>query len=169
MGTVEGDRVRLGSVFDEVAYLYDLARPKYPNEIFEDLFAFTRLDSYSCFIEVGCGTGQASVPIAQRARGLIGIEPGPNLSEIARWHLDPYPGSFVITQTFESFQPAGAKFDALVAATCWHWIDPNIRYAKAHECLKRSGFLCIFRNTGVLRFNTRAGRYQVSVASSTAG
>lgn len=41
--SVDADRARLRLTFEEVAELYDLARPLYPAELFDDLVALTAL------------------------------------------------------------------------------------------------------------------------------
>jgi hypothetical protein len=38
---------------------------------------------------------------------------------------------------------AGA-FDLVYAATAWHWVDPSIRYEKAHDLLRAGGHLAFW-------------------------
>ncbi len=46
---------------------------------------------------------------------------------------------------FEEWQPGpGPYFDLVFAATAWHWIDPDVRYAKAWEVLKPNGHLAFW-------------------------
>jgi SAM-dependent methyltransferase len=58
----------LRDTFDEAPELYDRVRPGYPEAVFEDLTTLARLRPGSRVLELGCGTGQATVPLA--ARGL---------------------------------------------------------------------------------------------------
>ena len=57
----------LRATFEEVPELYDRARPNYPPQIFDDLVALAELPERARLVEIGCGTGQATLPLA-RAR-----------------------------------------------------------------------------------------------------
>ena len=52
--------------FDAAAQLYDEVRPRYPEEIVEHIIAFAALPVHARVLEVGCGTGQMTLPFAQR-------------------------------------------------------------------------------------------------------
>jgi hypothetical protein len=41
----------------------DRVRPGYPEQLFNDLFTLGRLRSGSAVAEIGCGTGQATLPV----------------------------------------------------------------------------------------------------------
>jgi SAM-dependent methyltransferase len=60
------ERDRLRTTFDEAASIYDEVRPGYPKELFEDIFSLSRIPAGGRIPEIGCGTGQASVPFARR-------------------------------------------------------------------------------------------------------
>ena len=49
---------------DQVAELYDRARPDYPTEVFDDLVALAQLPDRARVVEIGCGTGQGTRPLA---------------------------------------------------------------------------------------------------------
>ncbi|RDI49406.1 methyltransferase family protein [Nocardia mexicana] len=46
--------------------------------------------------------------------------------------------------TFEDWDPAGRDFDAVVAGTAWHWVDPVVGAAKAARVLRPGGRLAVF-------------------------
>jgi SAM-dependent methyltransferase len=52
--------------FDDAAQLYDEVRPRYPEPIVEQIIAFAALPAHGRIFEVGCGTGQMTLPFAQR-------------------------------------------------------------------------------------------------------
>jgi ubiquinone/menaquinone biosynthesis C-methylase UbiE len=52
------NRIRRRTSFDDVAELYDKARPAYPTELIDDLVDLSSLSKESRVLEVGCGTGQ---------------------------------------------------------------------------------------------------------------
>jgi len=60
--TEETRRRRLRATFEEVPELYYAARPLYPRQVFDDLVELTSLDAGSRVLEIGPGTGQATLP-----------------------------------------------------------------------------------------------------------
>ena len=61
-----GDRLQLRSTFDSAAALYDRARPQYPTQLLDALISHTGLRSADRVLKVGCATGIATRPLAER-------------------------------------------------------------------------------------------------------
>lgn len=135
-------RTLRAQTFDEVADLYDQARPDHPEQLFDDLFALAEISpEKSRILEIGCGTGQASRPLARRGCRVVCLEPGPNLVRIARRNMAEFPRVTIVNSRFEDFDEAGPPFDMVLAVTSWHWIDPQVRYKKAASVLRPGGVL----------------------------
>jgi SAM-dependent methyltransferase len=141
----------LGRVFNEVPEIYDRVRPGYPPELFADLADLDGLGPGSSVLEVGAGTGHATAPLAALGCTVTALEPGAKLAALARRKLANYPGVTVETVSFEDWDAAGARFDAVVAASSWHWVDPAIGWRKAHDVLKPGGRLALLGNVVVHR------------------
>lgn len=129
--------------FDSAAERYDRVRPGYPADLFGDLVALAGLEAGSRILEIGCGTGQATRPLAERGYQVIAVELGPELAAIARQKLDAYPNVKVVVAGFEDWALPPEPFDAVVSATAFHWVDPEIRVTKAAEALRPGGSLAI--------------------------
>jgi SAM-dependent methyltransferase len=129
--------------FNEVAALYDAARPRYPDTILDDLVALTGIQPGDRVLEIGCGTGQITVPLADRGLCITALEPGADLAAIARSKLAAYPGAGVVESRFEDYELPREPFDLVVSATAFHWVDPAIRVAKAARALQPGGYLAI--------------------------
>jgi SAM-dependent methyltransferase len=140
---IEADRDKLRRTFDKDAALYDKARPEYPDQIFDDLFALGGSERDAAVLEVGCGTGQATRQLARRGCRVVCVELGENLAAVARRNLASFPRVEVLTSAFESWEPRDSLFDMVFAATSWHWLDPDLRYEKAARVLKPGGILAI--------------------------
>jgi SAM-dependent methyltransferase len=130
-------------MFEQVPELYDSARPSYPPELFDDLAVLAQLQERSRLLEIGCGPGKATVPLAEHGYEITCVELGANLAGVARRNLARFPKVEVINADFESWQAERAEFDAVVAFTAFHWIAPEVRYAKPAELLRERGKLAV--------------------------
>jgi SAM-dependent methyltransferase len=145
------ERRHLGLVFDEVPDLYDRVRPTYPDELFADLVAVTGLDERSAVLEVGCGTGQATRSLAGLGCSVTAVEPGTGMANLARQRLAGSPNVDVETSSFEAWADQGRRFDVLVAASSWHWVDPSVGWRRAHDVLRPGGWMAVLGNVVVRR------------------
>lgn len=145
MGFVEDDQKRhsLRTGFDRAAEAYQRTRPVCPPQLFDDLIDLAGLEAGDRVVEIGCGTGQATVPLAERGLAVTGIELGAELAAIARRRLTKFPAAEVVTCSFEDWQPQGATFDAVVAVNSLHWIDPRLRYTKPYGLLRSGGAMAV--------------------------
>lgn len=130
-------------MFNEVPELYDRVRPTYPAALFTDLVAIAGVDERSSVLEVGCGSGQATRPLAALGCTVFAVEPGAELAELARQRLVDLPNVAVETSTFEAWDSHDRHFDLLVAASSWHWIDPSVSWRRAHEVLRPQGWMAL--------------------------
>jgi SAM-dependent methyltransferase len=135
------DRERRRSTFDEAAELYDRTRPGYPAALFEDLARLAGVGPGCRVLEVGPGTGQATVPLAERGCRIVAVELGEHLAAVARRRLARFPAVQVVTAAFEDWPLPAEPFDLVLAATAFHWIDPAVRVAKAADALRPGGAL----------------------------
>ncbi|MCO5975076.1 class I SAM-dependent methyltransferase [Actinoallomurus soli] len=136
---------RLRGTFDRVASRYQAARPEYPAGLYADLLAMTGLRPPARLLEVGCGPGKATLPLARMGFSITAVELGPALAAEARRRLAEFPDSSVITSSFEEWRPPpDARFDLAYAATAWRWVDPDAKYAKAADLLPRCGHLAVW-------------------------
>jgi SAM-dependent methyltransferase len=139
----DDDRVRLRETFDAAAERYDRARPGYPAAMFDDLADLAGIGPGCRVLEIGCGTGQATVPLAARGCQVIAVELGADLAAVARGNLARFPAVEVVAAAFEEWPLPAVPFDVVIAATAWHWLDPAVRVAKAAQALRPGGGLAV--------------------------
>jgi SAM-dependent methyltransferase len=132
--------VALRETFEQDPELYDRVRPGYPAELFDDL---ARLAPGSRVLEIGCGTGQATVALARRGYEIVAVELGAGLAAVARRNLAAFPAVTVVNADFESWPLPGEPFDIVFAATSFHWIDPDVRMRKSAAALRPGGALAV--------------------------
>jgi SAM-dependent methyltransferase len=133
MTSLDEQRLAFGSV----AELYHRARPSYPAAAIDDVLAHGRLVPGDRVLEVGAGTGKATVLLAERGLRVLALEPSASMAAIARGTC---PEAEVVEAEFERWE-AAVGFPALVSVQAWHWIDPAVRYQHAHAALQPGGSL----------------------------
>ena len=144
-------RDRLKVTFESIAERYHAARPDYPVELFDELIIAANLPAGARLLEVGCGTGKATIPLAERGFKITALELGAQLAATARRNLAGYDLVKVVQQPFETWRPrVGERFDLVFSATAWHWIDPAVGYERAWHALRPGGYLAIWTASHVL-------------------
>jgi cyclopropane fatty-acyl-phospholipid synthase-like methyltransferase len=133
----------LRRTFDHQAFLYDKARPHYPLDLFDMIIEVTGIKAGDHLLEIGPGTGQATQPFAARGFRITGVELGEHLAVVARHRLRHYPDIDIITGAFETAELPLHEFELAYSATAFHWIKPEVKFAKTHELLVPGGYLAI--------------------------
>jgi SAM-dependent methyltransferase len=89
------------------------------------------------------GTGIVARQLQTAGCSVIGVDVDARMAASARRR-----GVEVEVAPFETWEPAGRVFDAVVAGQTWHWVDPVAGTAKAAEVLRPRGRLAVFWNRG---------------------
>jgi SAM-dependent methyltransferase len=144
------DRRRLS--FGGVAELYDRARPSYPEALVDDVLEFAgdgagaRSGSGDRVLDVGAGTGKATLLFAERGLDVVALEPSAEMAAVARRNCAKYANVTVEQIEFERWRPSERRFRVLVSGQAWHWIAPEVRYSAARAALEAGGALAPFWN-----------------------
>jgi SAM-dependent methyltransferase len=132
--------------FGAAARAYDAIRPGYPPRLVKALIVRAGLGSASTVLEIGCGTGQLTRDLVRTGCAILCLEPSSELAGFARRNLAPFPRVEVREELFETFKVAAGTFDLVVAATSFHWLDPETRCDKACRTLRAGGVIAILTN-----------------------
>ena len=149
MPRAASERRRLRETFEQVPELYDRARPSYPEELFDDLAALAGLRQGARILEIGCGTGKATLSLARRGFEIVCVELGEGLAAVARRNLAPFSNVEIVNVPFERWE-TDSRFDAVVAFTAFHWIEPEAAYAQSARLLRDGGALAVVATRHVL-------------------
>jgi SAM-dependent methyltransferase len=135
--------------FDQVACVYRTARPDYPEALIDDVVSYAGLQPDDPILEVGCGTGQATRSFARRGFRLLAIDPGAEMVRAAAESLAEFSNVELVQAIFEAWPANRARFELIIAAQSWHWVSPEVRFAKASEVLSPDGALAVFGHVPV--------------------
>lgn len=150
MASGQTPEAAMGTGFGETAETYDAARPGYPDELVSRVLDYARLEDREA-VEIGAGTGKATVAFAARGIRLSCVEPDPRMAAVLRRNTAGFPRVRIDVERFEDRRPDDRRFGLLIAATSWHWLDPRRRWDLAHGALAPGGALAVFWNPhGVL-------------------
>jgi SAM-dependent methyltransferase len=130
-------------VFGEAVDQYEAARPGYPEDLVDDVLAFA---GPGPVVEIGAGTGKASVLFARRGTDLTCVEPDPRMAEALRRNLAGFPDARVVVSGFEEWSRPADSARLLICAQAWHWIEPEIAWTKAREIIEPGGALALWWN-----------------------
>lgn len=139
-------------VFDSVVDAYVSGRPELPVEVVREASAAVEAPPGARVLEVGAGTGQLTHALLTMDFDVTALEPGDALRSRAAVRA---PGATFVASTFEDFCPRASRvsqgtglaeanpsspafepygrFDAVFSSNAFHWIEPEIGYAKAAD------------------------------------
>lgn len=132
--------------FNEDVYNYDKYRPSYPKELYEAVFHYSKLDSDCRVLEIGVGTGQATVPFLEKGFDVTAVELGKDLSTFVKEKFSRYNNFRVMNDDFIFCNFPENSFDLIYCATAFHWLPEKERYEKVKKLLKPNGVLVLFWN-----------------------
>ncbi|GAA5062126.1 class I SAM-dependent methyltransferase [Streptomyces similanensis] len=135
------DRRERVKLYDRMAEAYDRSRPSYPDDVIHEVLGDAAAGL--SVLDVGSGTGIASRQMAKRGARVLGLDMSAGMSAVAERHGIPTE-----VVPFETWDPAGQKFDRVTCAQAWHWMDPFDSAAKAASVLRPGGRLCLFWSAG---------------------
>lgn len=142
--------------FSRQAVDYAQFRPDYPEALFSWLA--DRTPAHEQAWDVGCGNGQASIPLASRFRQILATDL--SVAQIDRARRLPNI-RYQVAHCDRSGLPA-ASCDLITVAQAIHWFDFDKFYAEVRRVLKPGGLLAAWTYTllqGEQAINTAIEKY----------
>lgn len=133
--------------YSNAAEAYDKTRPRYPSQLVRRAVELAQLPEMGRILEVGCGPGIATLAFARLGFSILALEPSAAACDRARRNCAEYSQVAIANTTFEAWELGTETFDAVLGATSFHWISPDIAYPKAAAALKDGGSLILLWNT----------------------
>ena len=133
--------------FDAWADEYDRFRPGYPDEVFAAIEANLDLPGRPLVVDLGAGTGRASLAMAARGWRVTAVEPGKAMLELLRSRASDE--GLIVSTIQANAEATGldpASVDLVTAAQAFHWFAREEAMAEISRILRPSGGLAIFWN-----------------------
>ena len=137
----------------EVADFYHRYRHGYPAAVIDALADALTLSTADLVVDLGCGTGQLTLPIARRVRAVIGVDPEPDMLQRARQaarDAGVSNASWMIGA--DTDVPAlrnllGERSVAAVTiAQALHWMRPGELFRSAAPLIRPGGGIAVVTN-----------------------
>jgi ubiquinone/menaquinone biosynthesis C-methylase UbiE len=119
---------------------YATFRIGYSNELY-DVIAQFGLRRSATILDVGCGTGIASYPFATNGFPVTGIDPSQTMLDAARQRL---PNATLVQGEAEALPFPNERFDVVISAQTFHWVDRARALAEAYRVLRKGGIVAIW-------------------------
>ncbi|MFE1314524.1 class I SAM-dependent methyltransferase [Streptomyces sp. NPDC058755] len=134
--------------FNAAAAQYAANRPSYPPALFDTVEELSgRPLSGARVVDVGAGTGIATVLLDARGADVLAVEPGAGMAAEFRRALPHIP---IVRGNGNALPVADARADFLTYAQAWHWTDTAHSVPEALRVLRPGGALALWWNTDAL-------------------
>lgn len=133
--------------FDGWAGDYDRYRPGYPDELFDTIQSRLELPERPLVVDLGAGTGRASLAMAALGWRVTAVEPGKPMLDVLRARAT---NEGLLISTVQAIaeetglDPATA--DLITAAQAFHWFDQVVAVTEMARILKPAGGVALFWN-----------------------
>ena len=89
-------------MFNQAALDYEETRPGYPKELIQDIITISKIPENGSILEIGCGTGQATLPFAELGYSMTCLDIGGELIAKAAQSCVSYPKIKFEVSSFEN-------------------------------------------------------------------
>jgi SAM-dependent methyltransferase len=144
------------ALFTGTAWHYARFRPGYPEAFLADVVARFHLDGTGRLLDVGCGTGQLTIPLAEHVSSAIGMDPVPEmLVEAATRAQRAHATNVTWAQGSSTDLPGGlGRFRLVTMGRSFHWMDRERVLTALADMVDAEGGLVIANDSCLVRPTT---------------
>jgi SAM-dependent methyltransferase len=122
---------------------YAKGRPYFHPLVMEKIRATCALgDGCESALDVGCGTGQSAIALADIAKSVVGVD----VSAAMLAQAAPHARIKFICASAEQIPLPDSGFDLITVALAFHWLDRKRFMAESRRLLKDCGWLVIYND-----------------------
>ena len=139
-------------LFAGTAWHYARYRPGYPAVVIADLIERLGLDGTGRLLDLGCGTGQLTLPLAAHVAEAVGMDPEPEmLHEAARLGREQAVANVVWLQGNSADLPGElGDFRLVTMGRSFHWMDRQQVLTALDEMVDEDGALVIANDSNLI-------------------
>lgn len=133
-----------------IADYYHRHRPGYPPEVFDTLTDTFHLTSNDTALDLGCGTGQLTIPLAERVGTTIGMDIEPDMLAHARNQAGERPITWILGSDTDlpTLTPLlrPHTLGVITIGQALHWMDHDTLFHTARPLLRDKGGVAVITN-----------------------
>jgi SAM-dependent methyltransferase len=137
-------------LFRDTAWYYARFRPPYPAEAIDLVVEHFGPENGGSAVDLGCGTGQVAIPLAQRGLGVWAIDPSPEMLEQGRREAMAAGAASITWLQADDASFAGLlpqrRFDLCVMASPFHWMQRDRALASLDGVISERGGIALLGN-----------------------
>ena len=137
----------LARSFDAWAPEYDRYRPGYPDELFDEISARLGLPEEPIVVDLGAGTGIATMAMGRRGWRMTAVEPGGPMLDVLRGRAEG--AGYEVSTVQANAEATGlpdASADLATAAQAFHWFDHLPAVREMARIVRPGGGIALFWN-----------------------
>jgi ubiquinone/menaquinone biosynthesis C-methylase UbiE len=137
---VDEDLIFRTDLYQGTAAFYDRYRPPYPDALIADLVERAHMHGDTRLLDLACGTGQVSLPLAAHCAEVLAVDQEPETVAFARDKATRAGVDNVewVTGRAEDIAP-GARFDLVTIGTAFHRLERRRVAARVMQWLPAGG------------------------------
>lgn len=141
-----------GGLFAATAWHYARYRPGYPTAFLDDLIQRRDLDGTGRLLDLGCGTGQLTLPLAAHVAEAVGMDPEPDM--ITEAHRQAHEQAVTNVRWIQGDSAALpgdlGHFTLVTMGRSFHWMDRDHVLTTLDEMVDDEGSLVIANDTNLV-------------------
>jgi SAM-dependent methyltransferase len=144
-------------LFTGTAWHYARYRPGYPKPFFDSIVAQFRLDGIGRLLDLGCGTGQLTLPLAEHVAEAVGLDPEPEmLTEAAKQAQAACLTNVTWAQGGSDDLPGNlGRFRLVTMGRSFHWMNREQVLTVLESMIDDGGGLVIANDSCLVRPTTQ--------------
>ena len=140
-GSLSDLRVEARSIYGSDVASYAAGRPDYPNGVYAVLSQKCGLKAGALVLEIGPGTGLVTRHLLEHGATVVTVEPDVQMADYLAGRFGEVE---LIRTTFEQAELEENRFNLVVAATSFHWVDQIAGIPKIARLLKPRGSVALW-------------------------
>jgi SAM-dependent methyltransferase len=135
--------------FRSTADYYARFRPRYPQELVDDVAQFCGLDGEGRLMDLGCGPAFLAIAFANYVAETVAVDPEPEMLEAARQEAAAAGVALTLLRASSAdLGPSFGKFRMVTMGRSFHWMDRDATLRALDALIEPGGAIVLFDERG---------------------
>lgn len=128
----------MDDLFAGTAEYYARYRPRYPDQLLDDIRALVGDGQSECLVDWGCGTGEVAIPLSRTFSQVTAVDFDPEMVAVAKTKAQEAGITNIdwIVGRAEDLGIEPESCDLITAGSAFHWMDRELLASRAYAGLK---------------------------------